>query len=435
VVRTHRLSFRELSVSFRGPAMRRMRDDEGRPLAEGAAPPSARVGIPMVLKRCPYPGTRLHHDHPMNVSALRQVRAHWTEVRDTVRVVRRWYAARYAFAPRIADIWRLGMHLSLLPNFLVYRARDWYPDNALPGFLGALYKAIDAIVSMMPNLLTRHMVSDGIVPAQTYTAETLYEMFEDTQAFIGDAEVCGGPPALVKELFAWLCHESPDAEGSSQAAVHALVPEPERYLEFVHGQLEMYVALRLFELQLDALGARIQELSLDEAASASVRDRRALFLPAALMADLRARGRTRWFGEQLPAVFGPPGTTSGTIAPAVADTTTMPREIEVKASIDEPWHRLLDYFIAYLGDERHGLQRFAAIDSRLNDALGRDPMPDDLATGDVSPPFDLAPSHTAAALLGLCVDNRVARLRVAHRAEASDGFDAPSLRSSRVATC
>ena len=56
------------------------RDEEGRPLAENKVPPEYRADAPMELAECNYYGSRYKHLKPMNISALKQMTAHWPAI-------------------------------------------------------------------------------------------------------------------------------------------------------------------------------------------------------------------------------------------------------------------------------------------------------------------------------------------------------------------
>src|SRR5258708_1539197 len=113
------------------------RDSDGRPLGEGKLS-TALAGVPMVLGRCPYPGSRFGHARPMNLSALQQIRDHWRACRDLIAwahgVQGRSGGANHA---TLSDLWRTARLVQSLPGCLLLRRHDPITDGALsPVFAG-----------------------------------------------------------------------------------------------------------------------------------------------------------------------------------------------------------------------------------------------------------------------------------------------------------
>ena len=58
----------------------KFRDNENRLLGENKVPFEFHTDVPMELLECPYTGSRHKHFKPMNISALKQINSHWTEI-------------------------------------------------------------------------------------------------------------------------------------------------------------------------------------------------------------------------------------------------------------------------------------------------------------------------------------------------------------------
>src|SRR5262245_17459113 len=85
------------------------RDDEDRPIREGRTPKQFVREGDIDYKTCPYSGSRLNHPSPMNVSALRQMGAHWDEITAALAWLRARYDAVVGVRPPGAlDLWRVS---------------------------------------------------------------------------------------------------------------------------------------------------------------------------------------------------------------------------------------------------------------------------------------------------------------------------------------
>src|SRR5258708_7631247 len=103
-----------------------MRDEEGRPLGEHKAPPEQRCGAPLELRTCPYAGSRQNHLRPMNVSAMKQMLAHWEEALGGIALLRSMHCAEAKQERlRLIDTWRIGGLTTSLAEFAFLRA--WAP--------------------------------------------------------------------------------------------------------------------------------------------------------------------------------------------------------------------------------------------------------------------------------------------------------------------
>jgi hypothetical protein len=225
----------------------RMRDDEGRPLGESKAPPGQLHGVPLELRICPYAGSRLNHDRPMNVSALKQMLAHWEEVRGGIALLRSLYCAEAGRERlRLIDVWRLAGLTGSVADFAFLRAWDPVGDGELPAAVAVLYKAPLGV-----TLTTQAMWADGAARFDALAeADALYEYADRSGHFIGPQQVCAGPVALIREVLHLLVHGG--GQGNSAAAA-GVIGDRRRFLRFAHGA----ASLALLHMALDRLDARL----------------------------------------------------------------------------------------------------------------------------------------------------------------------------------
>jgi hypothetical protein len=164
-------------------------DDEGRPLRERRAPSSAKKGVPIELRPCPYHDER--QGLPMNVSALEQLLRHFSAVAKSV-------AAFRGMLGEEARPWEgmLDALLDLLaaPGIHLLRARD--PRGRVPAIDAAGYK----LAAGYFDALRRLLLLEAKGRRQEVSAAGFLEFVREHRALIGAGEACAGPPQLIARL-------------------------------------------------------------------------------------------------------------------------------------------------------------------------------------------------------------------------------------------
>ncbi len=176
------------------------RDQDGRPLGEGKLSPERVADIPMRRGTCPYPGSRQRHAHPMNLSALAQIRAHWDDCRGLLAWLRALYlAATGRTRVTVSDLWRIARIGQSLPAWLVLRRRDPVADGALPPAIAVLYKVVIGINALAQSFHLKAVLGDGFDADAPAARDALIEHLETHGLLIGPREVCAGPQAMIAE--------------------------------------------------------------------------------------------------------------------------------------------------------------------------------------------------------------------------------------------
>lgn len=182
-------------------------DTEGRPLGERRASPPAKVGVEIELRPCPYSDAR--RGQPMNLSALKQVMAHWDDVVGDIQTFHRQLPAtlhgRFRFLALVAD--QLARPAAFLlevgdPRARVPAARA-VAHKLAAGFFGAAN-------GQLPEL------SGGSPRART--EQLLAEVF-DRELLFGASEVCAGPLNLIERASVALV--TSDAAGTEPSTPRA----------------------------------------------------------------------------------------------------------------------------------------------------------------------------------------------------------------------
>lgn len=217
-----RMAYEELLLSPVG-ALTRYRDADGRPLCGEALIDEPSFRASLELKRCPYAGSRKHHELPMNVSALKQMTRNWDDALGTARLLGRMLVGQRGLISEASEVSEAGatsgaprgpVHLMrvayaavCLPLYLLYRGQGPMLDGAVPGFVSGLHKAsIDIATGAQLLLVLSHSGErwDG----------TLHQFIEHQRLLIGGIGVCAGPPHMIDEIVAVMSND-PAAEAQA----------------------------------------------------------------------------------------------------------------------------------------------------------------------------------------------------------------------------
>lgn len=192
------------------------RDDEDRLIREGRAPKELIRPGEIEYKTCTYPGSRFQHECPMNVSALRQMSAHWDDVLDALAVMRMAYTEqRGEHTPELMDLWRVGQLGSALPWFYILRGG---------GMPSPAYAAGLAKITLGVGLWAQRLLVDWLAGAWTpvhLTPQAIYDSTEGNGTLIGESEVCSGPEKMMIRFFEVLVSGHPEDDNPPIARLTA----------------------------------------------------------------------------------------------------------------------------------------------------------------------------------------------------------------------
>lgn len=202
------------------------RDDEGRPIRESRTPPELLKEGEIELKQCPYPGSRHLHANPMNVSALRQMSAHWDELIDCIGFLREAYrSARGDYRADLMDIWRVGQMGSALPWFYILRLGETCPAYAAALSKAALGVGIWGARVLIDQFALRTFEN----PGPPWTAHEIWQTSEANQTLIAEYEVCAASQSMMLKFYEPYVATTAVA---NLGAVARLVPERDELIRF-----------------------------------------------------------------------------------------------------------------------------------------------------------------------------------------------------------
>ncbi len=179
-------------------------DDEGRQVGESNAFPAVlRVDVPTKWRTCIYAGSRFQDDKPMNVSALKAMRAHWGSMMAMLLRVREAYLRRCPEARQgwtVGHLERLSTAVLALPAYQLMRRDERVENGALHPVLSSMFRVTDGLRMTMHHMLfipfgepTRH-------PDTPMTSAEVHDYAERAFSLHSEHGVCAGPKVMIDEF-------------------------------------------------------------------------------------------------------------------------------------------------------------------------------------------------------------------------------------------
>jgi hypothetical protein len=188
-------------------------DADGRQVGEANVFPKAlRLDVPTKWRTCIYPGTRFQADRPMNVSALKSMRAHWPQVMAILKRVRQAYLQRFPDARAgwtVGHLERLATVVLALPTWVLMRLDHRVENGQLHPALSSLFRVTDGLRMTMHQMLFVPIGEPALPPETPMTGRAIFEYAERNYSFYSDHGVCAGPQAMIEEFLAVLVDGKP----------------------------------------------------------------------------------------------------------------------------------------------------------------------------------------------------------------------------------
>lgn len=237
-------------LEFASPAsIRRLVDEDGRPVGEGKALDAFRHGVEMELRPSEAEDTRAKSDRPLNASAMRSVLEHWPFVTQRFAEIRAAFIAREGRTALSAlDLWRVTHAMTSVVSFgcadragaPTVRARD-----------AAVFKASAGMKFSLRHIRLARLQSAAGVPPEPLTAQGLWAYIARERLLIGESQVCAGPQKMIVEMLDLL------VAGRAGARPAAGRPAPiERLLRYADALALWESAALLFRLDAFTLAVR-----------------------------------------------------------------------------------------------------------------------------------------------------------------------------------
>jgi hypothetical protein len=192
-------------------------DADGRQVGEANVfPPALRLDIPTRWRTCIYEGTRHQVDRPMNVTALKSMRAHWGQMMAALLKVREAYLERFPAARRgwtVGDLERLSTAVLALPAFVLMRSDRRVENGDLHPALSSMFRVTDGVRMTMHQMLFVPIGEPVLAPDAPMSGAEIYAYAERNFSFHSGHGVCAGPRAMIEEFLAVLVDGVPPKGG------------------------------------------------------------------------------------------------------------------------------------------------------------------------------------------------------------------------------
>ncbi|MBL0423537.1 hypothetical protein [Ramlibacter alkalitolerans] len=179
-------------------------DQEGRQVGEANVfPRPLRVDVPTRWRTCIYPGSRYLDDKPMNVSALKAMRAHWNQAMGCLLRIRQAYLDRFPAARAVmtlGDVERLSTLVLAVATYPLVKKEGRVPSGDLHPVLSALFRVTDGLRMTTHQMLFLPVVEATLSPDTPVTAAEIHAYAERNYSLHSTQGVCAGPTAMIDQF-------------------------------------------------------------------------------------------------------------------------------------------------------------------------------------------------------------------------------------------
>jgi hypothetical protein len=195
-------------------------DLEGRQVGEANVFPKAlRLDVPTNWRTCIYPGSRYQVERPMNVTALKSMRAHWPQMMAALLRIRQAYLERFPEASRgwtVGHLERLATLVLAVPTYVLMRSVRPVENGNLHPALSSMFRVTDGLRMTMHQMLFVPIGEPALPPEAPMSSNEIFAYAERNFSFYSDHGVCAGPKAMIEEFLSVLVDGKPvtDAEAA-----------------------------------------------------------------------------------------------------------------------------------------------------------------------------------------------------------------------------
>ena len=179
-------------------------DGDGRQVGEANVfPRPLRVEVPTRWRTCIYPGSRYLDDKPMNVSALKAMRAHWPQAMAGLLRVREAYLRRFPAARAgmtLGDVERLSTLVLAVATYPLIKKEGRVPNGQLHPVLSAMFRATDGLRMTTHQMLFVPVAEATMSPDTRITAAEIHAYGERNYSFHSTQGVCAGPTVMIEQF-------------------------------------------------------------------------------------------------------------------------------------------------------------------------------------------------------------------------------------------
>lgn len=183
-------------------------DAEGRQVGESNAFPAVlRLDVPTRWRTCIYSGSRYQDDKPMNVSALKAMRAHWGPMMAMLLKVREAYLARCPQARlgwTVGHLERMSTAVLALPAYQLMRRERRVHNGELHPVLSSMFRVTDGLRMTMHHMLFIPFGEPTRRPDTPMSSAEVHAYAERAFSLHSEHGVCAGPKVMIDEFLSVL---------------------------------------------------------------------------------------------------------------------------------------------------------------------------------------------------------------------------------------
>jgi hypothetical protein len=228
-------------------------DAEGRQVGESNAFPAVlRLDVPTRWRTCIYSGSRYQDAKPMNVSALKSMRAHWAPMMAMLLKVRAAYLARCPDARAgwtVGHLERLSTAVLALPALQLMRRENRVGHAALHPVLSSMFRVTDGLRMTMHHMLFIPFGEPTRKPDTPMTGPEVHAYAERAFSLHSEHGVCAGPQAMIDEFLAVLVGGELPRDGlpaTLEPELEGAIADIEPAIDYAMLGLQAYAAVFSF---------------------------------------------------------------------------------------------------------------------------------------------------------------------------------------------
>lgn len=183
-------------------------DAEGRQVGESNAFPAVlRLDVATRWRTCIYAGSRYQDVKPMNVSALKSMRAHWGPMMAMLLKVRQAYLQR---CPQARQGWTVGLlermatAVLALPAYQLMRHERRVANGHLHPVLSSMFRVTDGLRMTLHHMLFIPFGEPTRKPHTPMTGAEVHAYAERAFSLHSEHGVCAGPKVMIDEFLSVL---------------------------------------------------------------------------------------------------------------------------------------------------------------------------------------------------------------------------------------
>ncbi len=185
----------------------------------------------------------------MNVTALKSMGKHWTQMMVALLRIRDAYLCRFPQAQHgwtVGDLELLSTLVLTVPTYLLMRTQQRVENGHLHPVLSSMYRVTDGVRMIIHHMLFTPTYEPTLPPDAPMTSAEIYAYAERNRVFHSDHGVCAGPRAMIEEFLHVLVDGKP-VEGAESvvldAPVHAALEDLNPAFDYCLYGLQAYAVV------------------------------------------------------------------------------------------------------------------------------------------------------------------------------------------------